>query len=186
MTDQESWEAYFDPGERLIWQGAPVPGVHVGPGGIFLSLFGLPFLLAGLGVFFGGIYALFRGDAGFMDGAGGLFAMVFALPFICVGGLLTSWPWVRGPLEARRVRYALTDRRAYVAKRFFKRSMESYPIVPEAPLELERGKTDSVYFHTYHTRDSDGDTTVNRVGFENIAEGEEVYGLLRRIQRGEA
>ena len=46
-----AWQDYFQPGEQLLWDGAPKPGIHGKPRIIFLTIFGLPFLVIGI-VFF--------------------------------------------------------------------------------------------------------------------------------------
>jgi hypothetical protein len=57
----ESWQDYFQPGEALLWEGAPKPGVHGWPKIIGLALFGLPFLIVGIGIFVAGLKQTFSG-----------------------------------------------------------------------------------------------------------------------------
>lgn len=188
MSDgYDTWEAYFDPGEKLLWQGAPVSIVFPGFGGLFISAFGMPFFLAGWGMMVVSIAGMFGVSWDGFSGLGaGIFLFFFSIPFAVIGTGMVLGPWFSGPFSARRVRYALTDKRAYIAKNYYKRQMESYVISPGDPIELVQGrKADTVGFHVRHGRDSDGDRTTEKVAFENIADGEAVYHLIRKIQRGE-
>lgn len=181
-----SWQDYFDPGERLLWEGAPDGRVHIGPGGLFTSLFGLPFLAGGLLTFGAGVGSFAGGFGNFGGIGGGFFAIMFSLPFLAVGTGLTVGPWLAGPVGARRVRYALSDRRAYVAKRFWGRTLESYPILSDAAVELDQGRrVDTVRLYSHDERDSEGDRTHRQVCFDMISDGKAVYDLIRAIQRGD-
>jgi hypothetical protein len=180
----EGWQHYFQPGETLLWEGAPKPGVHGWPKIIGLALFGLPFLVVGV------VFCLFglrqaatgatMGDVGL-----GLFFAVFSLPFGGVGALMVVGQYWAAVEAHRRIRYALSTRCAYIAKSYWTHSIESYPILPETALGLEKRRTsDMVWFHVQTERNSDGDRTTTRISFDNIAEGDVVYNLLRNIQMG--
>lgn len=178
MADR--WEDYFDPGETLLWQGQPQPRRRPGIGMILLALFGAPFLIAGIFVLISAI----AGIAGVNNGVGnvfmGLFMVLFSMPFIGAGAAMMFGPWYMQAHAHQRVRYALSDRRAYIATRWWSRKLEVLPIVPEATITLEGG--DSVFFRTEVGRDSDGDKTTERKGFEHIADAETVYRLIRDVQ----
>jgi hypothetical protein len=182
----DRWEDYLDQGETLLWQGAPEPGPHSILPTLFLSIFGVPFLLAGLTTAGFGLSHLFglAGGFGFGGIALGLFLLAFSVPFLGVGGGLVLGTWFYSFNMHKFIRYALSNRRAYVAKSFLRHSLESYPIGPDATITLIQGKYDTVNFHTEHGRDSDGDKTTTKVGFEHIADGPEVYRLIRNIQKG--
>ena len=58
-------------------------------------------------------------------------------------------------------------------------------ILRSTPSGLEKGRTaDTVWFHVHSERDSDGDLTITRRGFDNIADGEGVFQVIRNIQAG--
>ena len=187
MSDAYStWDAYFEPGEKLLWQGKPVRGVRPGWGGLFLSAFGMPFFLAGWGLMIASIFGIEIEQDGIGELGGRIFLFFFSIPFAAIGTGLVLGPWLAGPWAARNVRYALSNKRAYIAKKLFTRTMETYVIRPEDPLEITQGRgVDSVKFHVRMGRDSDGDKTTDKIGFDNIADGEEVYHLIRKIQRGD-
>lgn len=174
--------AYLRPDERLLWQGAPVPGWHQRGKSLFLMAFGLPFLVIAVSLL---IYALAQlPKAGSLADAGlAIFLMAFAIPFGGIGGFLVFGPFIDARSAARDIRYALSDRAAYVVRSRPIRSLRVYPILPSTALELERGKrADTVWVHARLERDSDGDLGTIKAGFENIAEGEKVYHLIRDLQ----
>ncbi len=181
MPSPEDWADYFEPGETLLWQGAPRRGLRITPLMIFLSLLGLPSTVAGGMAFLTGLEHLGTPDSatGY-----GLFMLLFGLPFVAAGLALTFGPWYAALKAHEKVRYALSDRRAYVANFWWKRTMESYPIGPEDPIELEQGRTDTVWFSSVLSHDSEGGKTRERTGFHGISDGRQVYDLLRQIQKG--
>lgn len=179
------WQSYLRPDERLLWEGAPLPGVHGKAKIVALALFGLPFLAAGLAMLVSGLRNM--SAAHDLGGMGlGFFMAVFALPFIGIGATMVVGQWFAAAQAHRKIRYALSTRAAFVAKDYWRRSLASYPILPATDVELEKGASaDNVWFHSREERDSDGDRTVTRVGFENIADGDAVFRLIRQIQAGD-
>ena len=116
-------------------------------------------------------------------GAAALFLLAFSVPFGGLGAFLVFGPFVDARSAARDVRYALTNRAAYIARKGIVNSLKVYPILPSTALELERGKrADTVWLHARLERDSDGDLGTTKAGFENIAEGERVFHLIRGLQ----
>lgn len=183
---EPGWHAYFRTDERLLWEGAPQPGVFGKAKIVMLGLFGLPFLAAGVATLLAGL----RNVAVAQDLGGlglGFFLTVFSLPFVGVGALMVVGQWIAAAQAHRKIRYALSTRAAYIAKNYWRRSLASYPILPTTEVELEKGAgADSVWFYSREERDSDGDRTVTRVGFENIADGDALFRLIRQIQTGDA
>ena len=58
-----------------------------------------------------------------------------------------------------------------------------YPILPTTALKLEPGAgASTVWLHARLERDSDGDLETVKAGFENIAEGDKVFHLIRELQ----
>ncbi|MDP5084493.1 MAG: hypothetical protein NWQ23_03660 [Yoonia sp.] len=180
--ERDRWDDYFEPGEVLLWQGAPEPGPHSFIGPLAISIFGLPFLIAGLSTAATGLgYAI--GMNNIADLGIGLFLTAFSMPFLAVGIGLTVGTWLFVYHGHKFVRYALTNKRAYVAKSFFKHTLESYSIGPDDAITLEQGKFDKVRFKTIHKKDDDGNNRIEEIGFDNIVNGHDVYALIRQIQR---
>ena len=182
----EAWQHYFQPGETLLWQGTPKRGVHGWPKIIGLALFGLPFLIVGVGVFVAGVRQMLMAN-GWADIGLGFFFTAFGVPFAGFGAVMVVGQWWAAAEAHRRIRYAVSTRCAFIAKSHRTHSLESYPILRGTALGLEKGpKADTVWFHVQCERDSDGGRTTTRMSFDNIAGGDEVYRLLRSIQIGTA
>jgi hypothetical protein len=178
---EADWTPHLRPGERLLWEGIPVPGFHQRGKSLALMAFGLPFLLAGLGVV---VYGLQQTElAGSSSDVGlGIFATAFGLPFIAIGGFLFFGPVHEALIAPRRLRYALSTRAAYIRRATLSEKLEIYPITPTTPLELEKGKgADTVWFHARLESGPDGPSTAH-VGFRNIADGDRVFHLIRGLQ----
>ncbi|MCX7286438.1 MAG: hypothetical protein NTW20_02450 [Rhodobacterales bacterium] len=182
----EAWEDCFQPGETLLWEGAPLPGVHGWVKIIGLALFGLPFLVIGTGTCLMGLKMLSSGDGWQLSGLG-LFLALFSLPFIGVGLFMVFGQWFTAAQAHRRIRYALSSRCAYIGQSWMKPSLEIYPILKSTSVGLEKGRrSDTVWFHVRREKDSDGDLSTTRIGFDNIADGDKVLSLIRSIQMGTA
>ncbi len=181
-TESQNWEDYFEPGERLLWQGRPIPGGGR-PGHIFLSLFGMPFLGAGLFTFKEGVDHLIGSAVDLTANFDFMFLIPFSLPFLAIGAGLVFGPWVLPRYMLKRTRYALSDKRAYIAKTAWGRSLETYTITADADIEIESRRHHTVSFATRVSKDSDGDRVTTKISFENIEEGEKVYKLLRQVQQ---
>jgi hypothetical protein len=181
------WEDYFEPGERLLWQGGPVADPRLRPGQIALAAFGLPFLGVGLFLFLTSAGKLLTRPSSLSEAGLALFLLLFSLPFVGAGLGMVFGPHLAARLAPRFVRYALSDRRAYIANRWWwRRDLASYPIAPDSVLELKQGRTDTVTFYSHAGVDSDGDKHRKTAAFESIADGPAVYALLRKVQRGDA
>ena len=116
----------------------------------------------------------------------GLITLALGLIFLVFGYAFVFGQWADAARAHRTTRYALSNLCAYVARTAWKRSLESYPILPKTALELDHcDGYDNVWFHARSETDGDGGITTTRVGFEGIAEGTKVYQLLRGIQTGQ-
>jgi hypothetical protein len=180
MTDA-GWHSYLQPGERILWEGAPLPGVRNKARLGFLSLFGVPFFLIGLfGSAVGLRHAVWLGEVGL-----GLFTLAIALIFLFLGYTLVIHQWVDAARAHRTTRYAVSTRCAFIARKGRKRSLECYPVLPKTALELDHcDGYDDVWFHVRIEDGSEGGLSTTRIGFEGIKDGTEVYRLLRGIQTG--
>ncbi len=178
MADR--WEDYFAPGERLIWEGQPLPGRFATPMTVGLAIFGVPFFLAGLAMSGGALLSLMGFDLNIVKAAEAVYIFFFGLPFLGMGGGLIFGPWYALRNAHRKIRYALSDQRAYIATSWWSQKIEAFPIARGSGLSLVDGK--DVYFHTRIYRDSDSDRVTEEKGFENIADAAHVYQLMRDLQ----
>ena len=173
-TDSNRWKDYLDPDEKLIWQGAPATGLRFSGAGFILSFFGIFFLS----------FALFWvGMAASIGGGSGIEAAfpLFGVPFVLVGIWLVAGHWFFDAYKRKHARYALTSKRALIARTVFGRRMESYPIERGNQIRLISGTLDTVHFaqKTYRTKNG---TQVKNIGFRFIRDGQSVYDLLRKVQ----
>jgi hypothetical protein len=179
------WTDILEPGETILWQGAPDGRNRWSD-------------LASVGTAFGLFFTLFSlswmGFAAFsMPGALGFLFVLFGMPFLLVGLYLCGGRIIFEARDRRRTHYTLTDRAAYIARdRFGKRSLDRYEITVDMPLGLEDGDIGTVYFaektvrHATHNATGDihqADTAVTtstvRIGFEQIETPRKVFALLR-------
>jgi hypothetical protein len=176
-----SWDSYLQPGERILWEGAPLPGIRNRGRLVFLSLFGLPFLLGGI---FGTVVSLrhifWLGEVGI-----GLVTLAVSAVVGLVGYALVVHQWTEAATAHRSTRYAVSTRCAYIARQGRKRALECYPILAKTALEVEHCQGyDNVWFHTRIEDGSEGGLSTSRIGFEGIRDGTEAYRHLRSIQTG--
>ena len=166
----DEWEGILDPGEKVLWQGRPDPGITIRAANVLTLIFGL---------FFAGFALLWMILA---STAGGLFWMFGLIHFsvglgIAFGGIFWE-PWKR-----RHTWYTLTDRRAFIARDMplRGRTLKSYPITDQTRLEFRDGPPGSIMFDHEMRRRKNGHYRVD-IGFERIAEASEVMRLMRQVQ----
>ncbi len=155
-------------GEEIIWQGRPVQGiirnpVHIG--------WGLALLALGLWLTIGGV--------GPVSGAGAM----LGLPLVLAGGYLLFF---HAKVERNRradMYYALTTQRAVLA---YGRRVLGYQILPGSRITLKKGRYDVVYFAVDRQLGVQNGSSLRRVGFGHLENGDEVYALLLDIQKNAA
>lgn len=168
-----SWDGILQPGEEILWQGAPD------------GRFRLQWVDLATGAF-GGLFAGFALFWMLMASQAGGFFWMFGLIHFAAGiGMMVARPvgswWMR-----RHSFYSLSNRRAFIAsdKPFKGRELKSWPIGPETRLELIEGKTDSVLFAHETVKRSRGNDYNRKIGFEGLQDGRKVLALMHAIQRG--
>ncbi|MEM9139722.1 MAG: hypothetical protein AAGB15_07805 [Pseudomonadota bacterium] len=170
MTGQaHGWEAFLDPGERLLWQGEPARGWHVpnpraGALGVPILAFGLFCLLMPLPaprVPMVLDVSLFARIIGTLSTAGGL--------------AVVAYQFLWAPLQLTRTRYALTDRRAFLARRLAGRTLRSGTLPRSDPAELEPTKPPTIRIHAEDQRT--GRPAPIRFAF--IADADRVMDLMQ-------
>lgn len=173
------WAPYLEPGERLLWTGAP-PG-------------GLRFALSDLGPSFVGLVFTVFAVGWTVTAAGSpgpAFLPVMGLVPLAIGLYLLIGRRLWAAWRRARTAYALTDRRAIIATRHLGRRLRSFPITPALQIDFRLGDESTLIF----ARETDlgqriggrgkghQRPNVNEIGFEHIADGPHVARLIRRIQ----
>ncbi len=171
MSAPAGWEGILDEDETILWQGRPDTAVTWKWVHLFTGLFGLAF--AGFAVFW-----MFLASS-----AGGQFWM-FGLIHFFVGLAIGIGPPFASAWRRRHTWYTLTDRRAFIASDLPLRGrrLKSYPVDEDTPLDYQPGDPATVYFAHEMRRTKNGSRR-HDIGFERIADGEDVYRLMRDIQR---
>ena len=170
MTAPADWEGILDTGEKILWQGRPDAKIVFRPANIVTFLFGLVF--AGFALFWM-----------IMASAAGGFFWAFGLIHFSVGLGLSFGAIFWGVFVRRHTWYTLTDRRAFIATDMpiGRRSLKSYPITDHTVLDFAPGDPASVWFADEVRRNKNA-SIGKKIGFERIANGEEVYRMFRDSQ----
>jgi len=173
------WDTYLDRGEKLLWEGAPKPGLRFKPSDLILSVSG-GFFFAFSVFWISMASTMPSGMVGF-----DLLFPLFGVPFVAVGAYLMVGRFFWEAHVRSKTRYALTTKRGIIARSAWGRTLKSYPIDDDTRIEFLPGETATLYFAREEKRGSKGARYTVQHGFEYIADGDEVYRLMRRIQQGE-
>ncbi len=180
--DPGEWAAALQSGERLLWTGRPEPGLDFRKTSLVESLVGIGFIGIAIVWFVSTGAVVSEGRA---RGPGWINAILpyLGLVFLAIGLYLLVghffWKaWVR-----RQSRYALSDRRAFIATNLFRRSLASYPFTRWMPLELEPGTPGTVWFADEEKRGTNGQRYIARYGFECIADAAQVHRMIDEMRR---
>lgn len=169
------WSAMLSPDKEILWQGRPEKGLafdmknakELLPGALSLG-FAIDWMRAT------------------RDGATEMQAKGLLL-FLVGSCQLFFAPFFRGYLRRFCTFYTLTDKRAFVAvdHPLTGRSLKSYKVGPETSLDFQPGEHASIYFATELEQGHES-TKVRRIGFENLKDGEAVFGMMGQVQQGRA
>lgn len=170
------WHGILAPGERILWQGRPGPGV------IFAGLVPRRVMMGLAMCLFAAVWTL--GASRAVSDAPLLPRVAFPLAglfFLFQGARMAGadrlWQaWLR-----QHSWYSLSNRRAFIAWEVWgRRGLRDWPIDASCALDFTAGPPASVYFARTRTRFGRS----NRIGFERIEDGRAVLELMRQIQTG--
>lgn len=190
MTQGSGWDGILEPGETILWQGQPQPGIIWRDALSPLGLFGVVF--TGFSLFW-----ITAAASMLAEGPGFPFTLfpLFGLPFLLVGLFMMGGHVVLDAYVRATTWYTLTDRTAYVARAILgKRTLESYPIAAMDRLELTDGMPGDVIFGVARqahpervarqgrARNKLVTGTVTQTGFRKITEARKVWRMIRDRQ----
>ncbi len=170
----EAWQDFLFEGEELLWEGAPGTGLRPTKFGVVLTVLGALIMY-----FFGpvAVRALSSGS-GSSEALiiGGLAAAMFLLGLWMAVGI-----WLLDIRKRKATRYALTNKRAFVARAFAGRNMLTYAIKPHYRPLLLKGWTDEVTFGEEDWFDHKTGAKIQRaISFTFLKDGQEVYDLISK------
>ena len=180
----ERWEDWIGPDETVLWQGAPQPDGRIRLRQVGFALLGLLFFLPGLLVMFLGVQT-YVGRDGAPDVGLGLFVILISLPFIGIGLGTMFGPHLAARLAHKRVRYAITNSRIYVATRWYEPTLEAHPLHPDAVVEfIDDGPVGivSLQWGFRLGSDGDGEAVARYIKLEGLGDARQVFHLLQRLQ----
>lgn len=150
-----NWSRHLTSGEKLLWEGRPVPGFFVRT----RDVIDLAISLALLALLWN-----------FIESGSVLFVFLGA---VLAARILFS-QWVLGPLLRLTAHYALTSRRALIASNTFGGRIFTYDLTQETPIRVVGTGTPSIFF----TENDQG----GPVGFIRIRDADRVRALLSDIK----
>lgn len=171
MSVPSGWEGILDAGEDIRWQGRPDAAVDWKLSSIPAVLFGLAF--SGFALF----WMVMAASAG---GAMWMFGLIHFTAGLSIGIGPVYWSAYR----RRNTWYTLTGKRAIIATNLPMRgrTLKSYPITKDTMLGIDTNDPASITFATERRSGKNGSYEV-KIGFERIADAQQVYGMIRDIQK---
>lgn len=161
------WTEVLEDGEQLLWQGRP--GI-----GIVVSFFHYTSILAFV-LSFANIYYFSERSEQHPLAVHLLFIFYF---------LLLAWSIVGPSFVRRRSKYAVTNKRALIAvhKPFARTQTTSYPAQDWTPLVLTDKPPSNLYFTSRETFALRAANRHQKVGFEQISDGNDVHKIMQDVQ----
>lgn len=164
--NKQSIPTQLQPGEVLLWEGAPKPGIHFQRS----DLFAIPFSLLWCG------FAIFW-EASVIAAGGPLLFKIWGVPFVLMGLYITVGRFFFRAWRLAGTRYAVTDRRVIIADRR-ETVFLLYGQIPLLQKDLRSNGTGTIWFQRPEVYGGRHGRRVPGVGFEEIAEAERVYKLI--------
>jgi hypothetical protein len=165
----------MEPGEIILWEGAPKPGIVNWTGFVIGAAFGALFTIVGLFGVYEGLQEIF------VRSADGIVLLNTAVAFwFLVGGpavMVESWRLAFRKLQTER--YAVSSRCAYIYDGRPTPTLKMYPIHKDLELKLDTRKG---YSNVWFQFVDDGDGGIIRSGFEAIVDGATPYNLIKDIR----
>lgn len=162
-------QGLLQPGEQLVWHGAPANGVRLQKSDLTM----IPFSLL-----WGG-FAIFWEVSVIKTGAPFFFSL-FGLPFVAIGLYMIFGRFIHDAYTRKNTYYGITNQRVILIE---PKKVNSLPFhqIPTLELVLEKGDLGSVFFAPQTYQQRRGKTVINtsRPGLRLIADAPRVYNLIQ-------
>lgn len=182
----DGWANYFYDDEKLLWEGRPDTR-------IFLMSLGDKYrlILAALWV----VFMIYFYNESFDDGALVLVRFFQGLPWwmlaLFIAGIFyfTIGRWFLDCYIRRHTIYAISNKRAFIAKSAFEKKLDHVPILPGMKIDLAQGELGAITFVENKSifknwnkwGVEDGNFT-----FRGLHEAEKVYAVIEKLQLRQA
>jgi len=167
-------------GEKLLWKGAPEPGLKFRPRDIFLTAFGL--------FFFG--FAVFWMCMAHYAFEAPIYFTLFGIPFVVVGAYISVGRYFWEAYKRGRTAYTLTDKRAIIRVNTFGQSQKTVALNSLQEVKLEEFGDSSgtiVFGRDITTGYGEDRSTSYAPRFEFVEDAARVYQLVEKARStGEA
>ncbi len=179
-VDLKAWvESELEPGEQVTWIGQPVAGRYARVAWVMMA-FGIAWLIF-LYFLVGKIGSMGSGTKLSLPMVFEVLLNVIPLPLGLV--MISSPYWVRR--RAKRIVYALTDRRAIIFTPRFFSGVSVRSFMPSGLMDITRtehgDRTGDVVFTRDVSSNGEGATTYTKVGFLSVPEVRQVERLVRAL-----
>jgi hypothetical protein len=164
-------------GEKLVWKGAPEPGMKFRTSDIFITFFGLFFF--GFSVFW--MFMTWEMETP-------IYFTLFGTPFVLVGAYLVVGRFFWEAYRRGRTDYTLTDRRAIIRVDAFGRSQKTVTLqdLDEVMLEERNDGLGTIVFGRDITTGSGDDRHTSRAPrFDFIKDAARVYQMVEKARSKE-
>jgi len=160
-------DSLLRPDERVLWEGMPVPGMHLSSEDAVL----IPFSIVWCG------FAIFWTTMSTRMGAPGFFSL-FGCFFVLIGLYFVFGRFIHSSIRAKSTGYAVTNQRVIFIERG---NVNSIPMnqIPSLEIRARNNDMGTIYFAPQVYYRSHGDTRrAHRPSFRNIPEPYEVYRII--------
>lgn len=166
-------------GEKLLWKGAPEPGIKFRPRDILLTPFGL--------FFFG--FAVFWMYLTRYQFEAPIYFTLFGTPFVLVGAYLAIGRYFFEAYKRGRTSYTLTDKRAIIRVNVFGQSQKTVTLDDLQEVELEErgdGSGTIVFGRDITTGNGKHASTSFAPRFEFVKDAARVYQMVEKARSATA
>lgn len=177
------WEDLLEPGETILWQGHPEPGITLRP--IRPAQIAMGLVMTGFALFWTAMTVSMT-RAGHAPWFFRNVFPLFGLIFVGAGLHMAGGYALTRAIARRFTWYTLTNRRAFIATNlpWQGKRLKSCTISANAPLDYDGDDPGTLWFAS-ETRRGNRRSYCVPIGFERIAEARKVHRLISDIQKGQ-